>query len=103
MKSANGINLTMLCDFYELTMGNGYFAEGMKDRICYFDMFFRNVPDEGGYAVAAGLEQIVEYILNFHFTDDDVEYFRSLNLFDDEFLNYLKDFRFRGRDRKSVV
>ena len=58
MKSANGINLTMLCDFYELTMGNGYFADGMKDRVCYFDMFFRSVPDQGGYAVAAGLEQI---------------------------------------------
>ena len=61
MKSANGINLTMLCDFYELTMGNGYFADGMKDRVCYFDMFFRSVPDQGGYAVAAGLEQIVDY------------------------------------------
>ena len=58
MKSANGINLTMLCDFYELTMGNGYFADGMGERVCYFDMFFRNVPDQGGYAVAAGFDAL---------------------------------------------
>ena len=60
MKSANGINLTMLCDFYELTMGNGYWENGMRDRITYFDVFYRDVPDSGGFAIAAGLEQIVD-------------------------------------------
>ena len=77
MKSANGINLTMLCDFYELTMGNGYFADDMKDRICYFDMFFRSVPDEGGYAVAAGQAQIVDYVQNMHFDEEDIAYLRG--------------------------
>ena len=67
MKTANGINLTMLCDFYELTMGNGYFLSDRKDRISYFDVFFRRVPDAGGFAIAAGLEQIVSYIQNLHF------------------------------------
>ena len=56
------LNLTMLCDFYELTMGNGYFEQGYKDRICYFDVFFRQCPDGGGFAIAAGLEQIIDYI-----------------------------------------
>ena len=62
MKVNEKLNMTMLCDFYELTMGNGYFESGMKDRICYFDVFYRNVPDNGGFAIAAGLEQVVEYI-----------------------------------------
>ena len=62
------LNLTMLCDFYELTMGNGYFANGYKDRICYFDVFFRQCPDKGGFAIAAGLEQIVHYIQDLHLT-----------------------------------
>ena len=57
MKSSNGINLTMLCDFYELTMGNGYFAEDMQDTVCYFDVFYRSVPDEGGYAICAALDR----------------------------------------------
>ena len=96
MKSANGINLTMLCDFYELTMGNGYFADGMKDRICYFDMFFRSVPDQGGYAVAAGLEQIVDYIQNLHFSEEDITYLRGRGIFSEEFLDYLKTFKFTG-------
>ena len=96
MKSANGINLTMLCDFYELTMGNGYFADDMKDRICYFDMFFRSVPDDGGYAVAAGLEQIVDYVQNLHFDEEDIAYLRGRGIFGEGFLDYLKNFRFTG-------
>ena len=89
-------NLTMLCDFYELTMGHGYFKNGMKDKTVYFDVFYRKNPDGGGYAIAAGLEQIVEYIRDLHFDGDDIEYLRSRNLFDEEFLEYLKDFRFTG-------
>ena len=96
MKTANGINLTMLCDFYELTMGNGYFRDGMKDRICYFDMFFRNVPDDGGYAVAAGLEQIVDYVQKLHFDEEDIAYLRGRGIFSEDFLEYLKNFRFTG-------
>ena len=90
------LNMTMLCDFYELTMGNGYFDHGMKDRITYFDMFFRNVPDGGGVAIAAGLEQVIDYIQNLHFSEEDIAYLRGRNLFSEEFLDYLKDFRFTG-------
>ncbi len=90
------LNMTMLCDFYELTMGNGYFQHGMKDRITYFDMFFRNVPDGGGVAIAAGLEQVIDYIQNLHFSEEDIEYLRGRKLFSEEFLEYLKDFRFTG-------
>ena len=96
MKSANGINLTMLCDFYELTMGNGYFADGMQDRICYFDIFYRDVPDSGGYAVAAGLEQIVYYVEKLHFDEEDIAYLRSRGIFSEGFLDYLRDFKFTG-------
>ena len=96
MKTANGINLSMLCDFYELTMGNGYWKSGMKDCITYFDVFFRSVPDEGGYAIAAGLEQIVDYIQKLHFSEEDLEYLRSRGIFDEEFLTYLRDFKFHG-------
>ena len=96
MKSANGINLSMLCDFYELTMGNGYFVNGMKDRIAYFDIFYRDVPDEGGFAIAAGLEQIVDYIQKLHFDKEDIEYLRGRELFSEEFLSYLENFRFSG-------
>lgn len=96
MKSANGINLTMLCDFYELTMGNGYFRAGLGERITCFDVFFRDVPDGGGFAIAAGLEQIVDYIQNLHFEEADIAYLRSRGLFCEEFLAYLKDFRFTG-------
>ncbi len=96
MKTANGINLTMLCDFYELTMGNGYFADGKKDIITYFDVFYRTVPDAGGFAIAAGLEQIIDYIQNLHFTPEDIAYLRGRNLFSEEFLQYLADFRFTG-------
>ena len=90
------LNLTMLCDFYELTMGNGYFENGYKDRICYFDVFFRKCPDGGGFAIAAGLEQIVEYIQELHFSEEDIAYLRGRNLFTEGFLEYLKDFCFTG-------
>lgn len=96
MKSAKGINLTMLCDFYELTMGNGYFKEGMQDMITYFDVFYRDVPDKGGFAIAAGLEQIIDYVQNLHFDREDIEYLRSRGLFDEGFLDYLSNFRFTG-------
>ncbi len=90
------LNLTMLCDFYELTMGNGYFENGYKDRMCYFDVFFRKCPDGGGFAIAAGLEQIAQYIQELHFSEEDIEYLRGRNLFTEGFLEYLKDFRFTG-------
>ena len=96
MKSANGINLSMLCDFYELTMGNGYFVGGFREKICYFDIFYRNVPDNGGFAIAAGLEQVIDYIQQLHFTEEDIEYLRGRRLFDEDFLAYLRDFRFTG-------
>ena len=89
-------NLTMLCDFYELTMGNGYFQCGYKDRITYFDVFFRTVPDNGGFAIAAGLEQAVRYIQQLHFDEDDIAYLRGRGIFSEDFLNYLRDFRFTG-------
>lgn len=89
-------NYTLLCDFYELTMGNGYFKCGYGDRIVYFDMFFRKNPDEGGYAIAAGLEQVVEYVKDLHFTEEDIEFLRSKGCFDEAFLSYLRDFRFTG-------
>lgn len=90
------LNLTMLCDFYELTMGNGYFKFGYQDRITYFDVFFRTIPDGGGFAIAAGLEQIVEYIQNLHFAPEDIEYLRGRKIFDEDFLAYLANFRFTG-------
>ena len=89
-------NLTMLCDYYELTMANGYFKTDIKDKTVYFDVFYRNNPDNGGYAIAAGLEQIVEYIKDLHFTDEDIEYLRSKKCFCEEFLEYLRTFRFNG-------
>ena len=96
MKSANGINLTMLCDFYELTMGNGYWESGMRDRITYFDVFYRDVPDSGGFAIAAGLEQIVDYVQNLHFDAEDIAYLRGRGIFSEDFLAYLADFHFTG-------
>lgn len=89
-------NLTMLFDFYELTMSNGYFKTGIGERTVYFDVFYRNNPDKGGYAICAGLEQIVEYIQDLRFDDDDIEYLRGKKLFDEEFLKYLKNFKFTG-------
>ena len=96
MDPNKALNMTMLCDFYELTMGNGYLEHGMQDRITYFDVFFRSVPDDGGYAIAAGLEQIIDYIENLHFTDEDIAYLRSRKLFSEAFLDYLKNFHFTG-------
>ena len=89
-------NMTMLCDFYELTMGNGYFQTGLTDRICYFDVFYRSVPDQGGFAIAAGLAQVVEYIENLHFDEEDIAYLRSKDCFAEEFLDYLRNFSFTG-------
>ena len=96
MVTKNKLNLTMLCDFYELTMGNGYFENGFKDKICYFDVFFRQCPDKGGFAIAAGLEQIIHYIQDLHFSQEDIEYLRGRNLFNEAFLEYLENFRFTG-------
>ena len=89
-------NMTMLCDFYELTMSNGYFKYGYQDRIVYFDVFYRSVPDGGGFAIAAGLEQVVDYIQNLHFAPEDIEYLRSRGMFSEEFLEYLANFKFTG-------
>ena len=74
-------NLTMLVDYYELTMGNGYYCKNMKDKIAYFDVFYRDNPDDGGYAVVAGLEQIVDYVNNLHFDKDDIDYLRERGCF----------------------
>jgi len=96
MKTANGINLTMLCDFYELTMGNGYFVNNMQDTMCYFDVFFRSTPDSGGFAIAAGLEQVVDYVQSLHFDREDIDYLRGRGIFGEGFLSYLENFRFTG-------
>ena len=96
MTSNEKLNLTMLCDFYELTMAGGYFEHGYRDRICYFDLFFRRCPDGGGFAIAAGLEQIIEYIQDLHFSAEDIAYLRQRNLFSEEFLEYLASFKFTG-------
>lgn len=90
------LNYTMLCDYYELTMGNGYYLSGMKDVISYFDVFYRTVPDNGGFAIAAGLEQVIDYVQNLHFDDEDIDFLRLKNKFSEEFLEYLKDFHFTG-------
>ncbi len=87
-------NLTMLTDFYEITMANGFFETGYGDRIVYFDMFFRRIPDGGGYAVMAGVEQLVHYLNNLSFTDEDIAYLAERKLFDPKFLEYLRNFRF---------
>ena len=89
-------NYTLLCDFYELTMGNGYFQTGIDKQICYFDVFFRDVPDGGGFAIAAGLEQIIDYIQDLHFTPEDIDFLRGKGVFSEEFLQYLLNFRFTG-------
>ena len=96
MAANEKLNLTMLCDFYELTMGYGYFEKGYKDRITYFDLFFRRCPDGGGFAIAAGLQQIIQYIQDLHFSAEDIEYLRGRKLFSEEFLQYLADFKFTG-------
>ena len=89
-------NLTMLMDYYELTMANGYFVNGFKDKIACFDMFYRRNPDNGGFVVSAGLEQLMEYIENMHFTDEDIAYLKGKGEFSEEFLAYLADFKFTG-------
>ncbi len=96
MKAEAALNYTMLCDFYELTMGNGYLESGMRDRITYFDLFFRSVPDGGGFAIAAGLEQVIEYVRNLHFDEEDIAYLRGRSMFSEAFLDYLAGFRFTG-------
>lgn len=88
-------NLSMLADFYEFTMANGYLENNMKDTIAYFDMFFRTIPDHGGFAIMAGVEQLLGYLKNLKFSDEDIEYFRSKNMFSEEFLDYLKNFKFQ--------
>lgn len=87
-------NLTMLTDYYEFTMSNGYFLNGLQDKIAVFDMFFRKIPDDGGFAIFAGLEQAIDYLKNLKFTPEDIEYFRSKKAFSEEFLNYLANFHF---------
>ena len=87
-------NMTMLTDFYELTMANGYLASGLGGIEGCFDAFFRRVPDGGGFAIMAGLEQIVEYFENLHFEDADIEYLRGRGIFAEEFLDYLTNFKF---------
>ena len=96
MKTEEKLNMTMLCDFYELTMGNGYFQTGFQDRITYFDVFFRDVPDKGGFAICAGLEQLIDYIENLRFEEADIQYLRGRGLFSEEFLEFLRNFRFTG-------
>ncbi len=90
----NERNLSMLADFYQFTMGNGYLKSGMKDTIAYFDMFFRKIPDDGGFAIMAGLEQLIEYFQNLSFTEKDIDYLRNKGIFSEEFLSYLKEFKF---------
>ena len=89
-------NPAMVMDLYELTMANGYFLTGKKDSISYFDVFFRSIPDKGGFAIAAGLQDVVEYIQNLRFTEEDVAYLRTKKLFHEDFLDYLRHFRFTG-------
>ena len=91
--SLKGRNLTMLVDFYEMTMANGYLKNGMGDAVAYFDMFFRKVPDGGGYVIMAGVEQLCEYLKGLEFTPEDIEYLRGRG-FSEEFLDYLADFKF---------
>jgi nicotinate phosphoribosyltransferase len=88
-------NMTMLTDFYELTMANGYFENGAAEKIGYFDLFFRNIPDGGGFAIAAGLEQVIEYLENLKFTEEDLAFLRKKGLFGEDFLRYLRDFEFK--------
>ena len=88
-------NYTLLVDFYELTMANGFFKEGLRDKTVIFDMFFREVPDNGEYTIVAGLEQLIEYMENLHFSEEDIDFLREKGIFDEEFLSYLKDFEFK--------
>ena len=96
MERNQPLNLSMLFDFYEMTMANGYFRQGMQERITYFDVFFRRVPDGGGFAIAAGLEQLVDYIRDLRFDEEDIAYLRGKDLFQEDFLDYLRNFQFTG-------
>ncbi|WP_295092656.1 nicotinate phosphoribosyltransferase [uncultured Catenibacterium sp.] len=89
-------NITLVMDFYELTMSYDYFKQGKKDEVAYFDMFYRKNPDQGGYVIMAGLQQLIEAVKNMHFSKGDIDYLRTLNMFDEEFLSYLADFKFDG-------
>lgn len=89
-------NLSMLCDFYELTMSNGYYKNGFYKKNVYFDLFFRKVPDNGGFAITAGLEQVIEYIKDLHFDENDIEFLKGKGIFDEQFLDYLRNFKFSG-------
>ena len=91
---ADKMNLTLLADFYELTMANGYWTHGIAEQTAYYDLFFRKVPDEGGFAIMAGLEQAIDYMKNLKFTEKDIAYLRSRNCFDEAFLEYLQNFEF---------
>ena len=90
----NDRNLTLLTDFYELTMGNGYLENGLADTVCCFDLYFRKVPDNGGFAVMCGLEQAINYIKKLSFTDEDIAYLRDKKIFSEKFLDYLRNFKF---------
>lgn len=87
-------NLTMLTDFYELTMANGYFESGRVNEIGYFDMFFRRVPENGGFAILAGINELIDYLCDLEFTEEDIEYLREKNMFSEGFLDYLANFKF---------
>ncbi|MEG1049539.1 MAG: nicotinate phosphoribosyltransferase, partial [Oscillospiraceae bacterium] len=87
-------NLSILTDFYELTMANGFFQSEQRDTVCVFDIFFRKVPDNGGFVIFCGLEQAIEYLENLNFTQGDIEYLRSKNMFSEDFLSYLENFKF---------
>ena len=89
-------NLTLLTDLYELTMVGGYFVTGKKDQRANFDYFFRRVPDDGGFCIVAGLEQVIEYIENIGFSKDDIAYLETLGMFPADALEYLKNFGLRG-------
>lgn len=90
------MDLTMMTDLYQLTMANGYFLKGYQEEIMIFDLFFRKNPSRGGYTIVCGIDQVIDYIENLHFTEEDIAYLRNLNLFDEQFLTYLSDFQFTG-------
>lgn len=96
MSQFDSRNISMMMDLYEMTMANGYFSDNGPDATVTFDVFYRQNPDNGGFAIFAGLEQIIEYIENLHFAKEDIEYFRSLGLFREDFLEYLSDYHFKG-------
>lgn len=87
-------NLTMLADYYEFTMANGYLENDFGNKIAYFDMYFRAIPDDGGYAIMAGVEQLIEYLRNLRFNNEDIEYFKSKKIFGSKFLEFLRTFQF---------